>query len=187
MDFIKSVSEYLNMLMETIEKVDASAVNDILNLICEARDNQKQIFIMGNGGSGANASHITGDFNKGLSLGMPENQRFRVLCLNDNVATTLSLANDVSYADIFVEQLKNFLNPDDIVIGISGSGNSENILKAARYAQERGNKVIGFTGFDGGELKKLADLSYHIDSYSMQIVEDLHMMLGHLFYHVLKK
>ena len=186
MDYKKSVKEYLNMIKDAVDAVDVDAVNDIINLLTEAKDAKKKIFIMGNGGSGANASHIQGDFNKGLSLGKPEDERFRVSCLNDNASTVLSLANDVSYDDIFIEQLKNFLDDGDIIIGISGSGNSENVLKAVRYAKERGNKVIGFTGFDGGMLKKECDLSFHVESNSMQITEDLHMMLGHLFYHVLK-
>ncbi len=187
MDYTKSIKEYLDMLTATVKDLDINVIDEILNLIQQARKNQKQIFIMGNGGSGANASHITGDFNKGLSLGEPEENRFRVICINDNISTMLSLANDVSYDDIFVEQLKNFLNPEDLVIAISGSGNSENCLRAARYAKQRGNTVIGFVGLDGGELKKISDVCYHVKSNSMQITEDLHMMLGHLFYHVLKK
>ncbi len=109
-----------------------------------------------------------------------------MICLNDNLPTLLSLANDVSYEDVFVEPLKNFLNPGDLVIGISGSGNSENVLRAIRYAKAHGNHTVGLVGFDGGALKSLADICLHIDIHNMQVVEDLHMMMGHLFFYALQ-
>ena len=100
---------------------------------------------MGNGGSGASASHAAGDLNKGVSYG--REKRFRVISLNDNLATLTAYANDVSYVDVFVEQLKNFLRPGDLVIAISGSGNSPNVLKAIEYANQQGAITVGLTGF----------------------------------------
>jgi D-sedoheptulose 7-phosphate isomerase len=138
---------------------------------------------MGNGGSGATASHFTGDFNKGLSF--HKARRFRFICLNDNYATFAAYANDVGYEDVFVEPLKNFLAEGDLVIGISGSGNSPNVLKAVEYANDHGAVTLGLTGYDGGKLKTLARHGVHIPIADMQVTEDLHMVLDHLAYVVL--
>ncbi len=180
MDYSCLIKNYIQRLKNALDSTDISTINKIMELLICARDKRKQIFIMGNGGSGATASHIAGDFNKGLSLGRPEEKRYKFISLTDNLPTLLSLANDVSYDDIFLEQLKNFLMPDDIVICISGSGNSENVLRAASYAKNVGSTVIGFAGYDGGKLINLADVSLHISVNDMQIVEDLHMIVGHL-------
>ena len=185
MDFLKRIDKYKERLKVAVDNIDPIILNEMINKILQARDEQKQIFFMGNGGSGASASHIVGDLNKGLSLGKTCGKRYRSISLVDNSPTLLSLANDVSYDDIFVEQLKNFLNEGDLVIGISGSGNSENILRAVRYAKERGNTVIGLTGFSGGKLKEEADISLHIPVDDMQIAEDAHMMIGHMIFSVL--
>ena len=179
------INVYKEKLLNEITNLDNEAINKVIDLLLKSRDEDRQVFIMGNGGSGATASHITGDFNKGLSLGQLREKRYKFISLVDNSPTLLSLANDVSYDDIFVEQLKNFINPGDLVIAISGSGNSENVLRAVNYAKEKGNKVIGFTGFDGGKLKQLSDVSVHIPLKDMQVVEDVHMMLGHLIFSVL--
>lgn len=179
MDFSSKIVDYTERLTDQIKKTDVETVNRIMNLLLEARDNGKQIFIMGNGGSAASASHIVNDYNKGLSLGKERAKRWRWFCLSDNTPTVLSLANDVEYADIFVEQLKNFLNEDDIVIGLSGSGNSENVLRAIRYANDCGNTTVGMTAFGGGKLKEEAAINIHFDIFDMQIAEDLHMMLLH--------
>ena len=138
---------------------------------------------MGNGGSASTASHFAGDFNKGLSLG--REKRFRFICLNDNPATVLSLANDVDYSQIFVEQLKNFLSEGDLVMAISGSGNSANVVNAVEYAKQKGNTVIGLTGYNGGKLKEISDISLHIPADDMQITEDLHMVFDHLIMSIL--
>jgi len=143
----------------------------------------RQVFIMGNGGSGSSASHAAGDLNKGVSYG--RERRFRVLSLNDNMATLTAYANDVSYSDAFVEQLKNFLNPGDLVIGISGSGNSLSILKAIEYANQKGAVTVGMCGFGGGKLAGMAQLPVHIPVNDMQMVEDIHMMLFHVAMQVL--
>ena len=185
MDFSEKILGYADRLTKQIEKIDVETVNRILDLLIATRDAGKQLFIMGNGGSGASASHIVGDFNKGLSLGKERAKRWRAISLVDNSPTVLSLANDVDYADIFVEQLKNFLNEGDVVIALSGSGNSENVLRAVRYAKECGNTTIGMTAYSGGKLKAEADISVHFDIDDMQIAEDLHMMLLHLMFSVL--
>lgn len=185
MNFSKQISDYLERLTNEVNRIDKETVNSIINLLVRARNAGKQIFIIGNGGSGANASHITGDFNKGLSLGQPREKRYRFISLTDNIPTLTSIANDVSYDNVFLEQLKNFLNPADLLIAISGSGNSENILRAVEYAKRCGNTVISFTGFNGGKLKEMSDVCIHIPICDMQITEDLHMILGHLMFSVL--
>ena len=107
-------------------------------------------------------------------------KKFRFLCLNDNVPTVMAIANDIGYDEIFRFQLRGRLQPGDVVIGISGSGNSKNVLNAVEYAKECGNTVVGFTGFGGGKLRELADISLHVPVNSMQITEDVHMVFDHL-------
>ena len=177
-DFNADILIYLNRLQETIKRLDREEINKFINMLLDARDADKQIFIMGNGGSASTASHFCCDFNKGSSYGF--NKRFKFICLNDNVPGMMAYANDVSYDDVFVEQLKNFFNPGDYVIGISGSGNSKNVLKAIEYANANGGVTIGLTGFNGGKLKQICALSVNMNIDDMQISEDLHMMMDHL-------
>lgn len=177
-DFSADIAAYLSRLQETINRLDREEINTFINALLDARDNDRQIFIMGNGGSAATASHFCCDFNKGSSYGY--SKRFKFICLNDNVPGMMAYANDVSYDDIFVEQLKNFFNPGDYVIGISGSGNSRNVLKAVEYAAENGGVTIGLTGFNGGRLKQICRYSVNMNVDDMQISEDLHMMMDHL-------
>lgn len=177
-DFNADILIYLNRLQETIKRLDKEEINKFINMLLDARDADKQIFIMGNGGSASTASHFCCDFNKGSSYGF--NKRFKFICLNDNVPGMMAYANDVSYDDVFVEQLKNFFNPGDYVIGISGSGNSKNVLKAIEYANANGGITIGLTGFNGGKLKQICSHSVNMNVDDMQISEDLHMMMDHL-------
>lgn len=177
-DFNADILIYLNRLQETIKRLNREEINKFINMLLDARDADKQIFIMGNGGSASTASHFCCDFNKGSSYGF--NKRFKFICLNDNVPGMMAYANDVSYDDVFVEQLKNFFNPGDYVIGISGSGNSKNVLKAIEYANANGGVTIGLTGFNGGKLKQMCTHSVNMNVDDMQISEDLHMMMDHL-------
>lgn len=177
-DFTTDISLYLNRLQATINKLDKQEINNFINLLLVARDEGRQIFIMGNGGSASTASHFCCDFNKGSSYGFEK--RFKFICLNDNVPGMMAYANDVSYDEVFVEQLKNFFNPGDYVIGISGSGNSMNVVKAIEYANANGGVTIGLTGFSGGKLKQICKHSVNMNIDDMQISEDLHMMMDHL-------
>lgn len=179
-DFATEILEYLGKMKTIIDRLNISEINQFITILCEAREKSKQIFIMGNGGSAATASHFCNDFNKGASFEFKDQARFKFICLNDNVSTLMAYANDVSYDDVFVEQLKNFFNPGDIVIGISGSGNSKNVIKAIEYANSNNGITVALTGYDGGGLKRIAEYSVHIDVDDMQIVEDMHMMLDHL-------
>lgn len=177
-DFTTDIQEYLDKLKATIDRLDRGEINDFINLLLTARDEGRTIFIMGNGGSAATASHFCCDFNKGASYGY--DKRFKFICLNDNTATMMAYSNDVAYEDAMVEQLKNFFMPGDYVIGISGSGNSKNVVKAIEYANERGGVTIGLTGYQGGKLKQICAHSVNMGVDDMQISEDLHMMMDHL-------
>ncbi len=183
MNRTQQIERYFTRLKDTIDKIDRGELARAMERLLKARDEKCFVFTMGNGGSSSTASHFAGDFNKGLSLG--REKRFRFYCLSDNSATMLSLANDVAYGAVFEEQLKNFLSPGDVLLAISGSGNSENIVRAARYAKERGNTVIGLTGYGGGALMQLSDIRLHVPIDDMQVVEDLHMVFDHLMMSIL--
>lgn len=183
MDYCNYIKDYIQKETEVLHKLDFEAINSAINLLEETRKKQAIVYIFGNGGSASTASHFQGDFNKGVSEGL--SQKYRFCCLSDNTATVMALANDCGYENIFAIQLENRLNPNDIVIAISGSGNSANVVKAVKYAKACGNKVIGLTGYDGGELKVLSDISLHVPVNDMQIAEDLHLMFDHLMMSVL--
>lgn len=184
-DFSKDIEVYFSKLQSALAMASRKELNDFLSLLLDALDRDCQVFTLGNGGSHATASHMAVDFNKGLSYGKAK--RFRFICLGDNIPTVTAYANDVSYEDIFVEALKNFMRPGDLVIAISGSGNSPNVIKAVEYANANGGRTLGLTGYDGGLLKKTATYSVHIPVADMQVTEDLHMILDHMAYSILGK
>lgn len=169
---------YLSELTSSLEKIDLNAVDAAIELLIEAHKKGARIFTAGNGGSSATASHIVCDFNKGISLNTQE--KFEMVCLSDSIPTVTAIANDIGYEQIFVVPLKGRMKKGDILIAISGSGNSKNILLAAEYAKSIGNKVIAFTGFDGGGLYKIADVNIHLPLRDMQKAEDAHMIMLHL-------
>ena len=127
-------NDYFNRVSDTLSPLILIQLNRLVNLLLNTREKENTIFIFGNGGSGATASHVTGDFLKGISYGL--DKRFRVQCLNDNISGMMAISNDLTYEEIFIEQLKVFLKKDDVVIGISGSGNSANVVKAIEYAKD---------------------------------------------------
>lgn len=178
MDYTKEIRDYINLEIETLKKLNINDIDKAMNLIMETYAQKKTIYIMGNGGSSATASHYQNDFNKGLSEYL--DNKFNFVCLNDNVATLMAIANDIGFEEVFRFQLKNKLEPGDIILAISGSGNSQNVINAVNYAKEQGNKVIGLTGFNGGILRELSDISLHVNVMSMQITEDIHMVFDHL-------
>ncbi|MDR0827783.1 MAG: SIS domain-containing protein [Desulfovibrio sp.] len=182
-EFLVPIETYLASLQRQITALDRNELIVFASLLRNACDQRQQIFIMGNGGSAATASHFVCDFNKGLSYG--RERKYRFICLNDNVPSLMALANDVGYDAVFVEQLKNFLQPGDLVIGISGSGNSANVVKAVEYANAHGAVTLALVGYDGGKLKKAAQHCVHVDIADMQIVEDIHMILDHMTMRVL--
>jgi len=177
------LAEYCRGLTEALCSVSPERFEELARLLESAYHEGRQVFVMGNGGSGSTASHVACDLNKGVSVGLEK--RFRVICLNDNVPTLMAYANDVSYEDIFVEPMKNFLHPGDLVIGISGSGNSPNVLKAIVYANSHGAHTVGLTGFDGGKLAVIVHTSLVVSADDMQKVEDIHFVLLHVIMQIL--
>lgn len=178
MEFQNDISSYISCEIETLKKLDVESINNVLNLLMEAQKNHKRVFVFGNGGSSATASHIQNDFGKGVSEYVDD--KFRFQCLNDNIPTIMAIANDIGFEEIFRFQLRGVIEPGDIVMAISGSGNSKNVINAVEYAKSCGNKVIGLTGYSGGRLKELCDISLHVPVNSMQVTEDIHMVLDHL-------
>jgi len=169
--------EYFNKLKATLDKLDLERINKVVDILLKCRDDRGTMYIFGNGGSAANASHIAGDFLKGISYGM--DKRFRTHCLNDNIAGTTAITNDLSYDEIFIEQLKTYLSPGDVVIGISGSGNSENVVKAIKWARENGARTIALVGYSGGRLGQVAEIVVHVPVNDMEITEDVHTIIFH--------
>ena len=183
MDFRKEITAYFEKEKTVLDAINKDDLNTLMNLLLEAKDAGKRIFIMGNGGSAATASHYVCDFNKGISFG--KEKKFKFICLNDNVPTMMAYANDLSYADVFIGPLKNFFQEGDIVIGISGSVNSENVVRAIQYANENKGVTVGLTGFSGGKVKQLSRYNVHVPVDDMQITEDLHMVLDHCMMKIL--
>lgn len=177
-DYRKEIEAYIEHEIETLRALDKDAINDALNLLLETMENGNTVFVFGNGGSSATASHFQNDFNKGVSE--HTEKKFNFLCLNDNVATMMAVANDIGFEEVFRFQLRGHIKPGDVVLAISGSGNSKNVINAVEYAKEQGCRIIGLTGFGGGKLRQLADVSLHAPINSMQITEDIHMIFDHL-------
>jgi len=171
-------NQYLNKLKEVLDGFDHACFEKIVMAILEAYEKEKYIFVMGNGGSAATASHFACDLNKGCCLDL--DRKFKMFCLNDNIPTLMALANDVSYDVVFEEQLKNFFRPGDLAIAISGSGNSENVIRAIQYAGLNGGRTIGLCGFSGGRLSELADIAFIVNSNDMQKIEDVHVIVVHM-------
>ena len=178
MDYSNDIRAYIDLEIDVLKRLDVDAINAALNLLEETRQKKGRIYICGNGGSSATASHFQNDFNKGVSEYIETPYRFH--CLNDNIATLMAIANDIGFEEVFRFQLRGNLEPNDILMAISGSGNSANVINAVEYAKAQGNKVIGLTGFSGGKLKALSDISLHVPVQSMQVTEDIHMIFDHM-------
>ncbi len=185
MDYSKDIRQYIELEREVLSKLDVNALNQAMQLIEEAYRRRKKIYIFGNGGSSATASHYQNDFNKGLSEHLTP--KFEFVCLNNDTPTLMAISNDIGFEEVFRYQLQGRIREGDLVIAISGSGNSVNIINAVEYAREQGNKVIGLTGIKGGKLMQLSDVSLHVPVNSMQVTEDVHMIFDHLMMSVFYK
>jgi D-sedoheptulose 7-phosphate isomerase len=173
---------YKNDLLQAVEAIDVDRVNQAIDLLREARDHNRHIFVCGNGGSASTASHFACDMVKGASFGRAS--RFRIMALTDSLPTLTAYSNDVSYDCVFAEQLKNFAQPGDVVMAISGSGNSPNVLRAMEYANSIGCQTIALTGRDGGKLAPLAKVNIQARIPHMGRIEDIHMIVAHMIaYH----
>ncbi len=173
-----STKTYLDNLKKIADGMPHEEIDACIQLLLDAVKQGRQVFLFGNGGSAATASHFANDLNKGcIQSGKP---RFKAISLSDNMPVITAWANDVSYEDIFSGQLQNFLQKGDLVIAITASGNSPNILKAVKYAKEHGAKTVAWTGFGGGRIKFMVDIAIIVPSNEYGPCEDLHMVLDHL-------
>jgi len=169
---------YLDRLVQHLNSLNFEEIDAAVAVIEDAWHRGNQIITLGNGGSSMTALHMITDWNK--SVFMSTGRPFRGRSLVDNVGLIMAYGNDVSFQDIFVEQLKNVLEPNDLVLAISGSGNSENVIRAVNYANEHGAITLGLCGYDGGKLKAIAQHVVHADVADMQLCEDVHSIFGHV-------
>ena len=182
-EIVAKLDAYFGRLSAVLGRLSREDIVRVIRLLTDAYENGKQVVVMGNGGSATTASHMVTDFNKGVSYG--RKKRFRMIALTDSIASIMAISNDISYDDVFVEQLKTYMNPGDYVIGISGSGNSKNVINAIDYANEHGGITIGWSGYSGGLLKQSARHNIHVDIEDMQITEDVHLILNHAMMQIL--
>jgi D-sedoheptulose 7-phosphate isomerase len=173
-----SAQAYFKKLEIVLASLDHKSFDNAVALVAQAQEDGKQIITLGNGGSSLTALHFITDWNKSIYLSTK--RPFRGRTLVDNVGLTFAYANDVSFQDVFVEQLKNILNEGDLVIAISGSGNSENVLRAVRYANDHGAVTLGLCGYGGGTLRQIAQHVVWVNVNDMQLAEDIHSMFGHV-------
>ena len=177
--------QYKSELLRTIDSIPLEKVTQAIDWLSEARTGGRTIFVCGNGGSASTASHFACDMVKGASYNRAS--RFRIMALTDSLPTLTAYSNDVSYDCVFGEQLKNFAQPGDVVMAISGSGNSPNVLRAMEYANELGCKTIALTGRDGGKLGPMAKLNIQVPVPHMGRIEDAHMIVCHMMcYHFME-
>lgn len=181
---MEQVQNYISTLQQTMNKLHQPLISEVIHLLQRARMQGNQIFIMGNGGSSSTASHFVCDLAKNTRYdGLPH---FRAIGLTDNMEIFSAYANDEGYENVFSQQLTNLIRADDIVIAISTSGNSPNVVNAVHEAQKHNATTIGFTGFDGGSLGQMVDIHIHVDSNVIEHIEDIHLMLEHMIVRVIK-
>lgn len=179
MDARELITGYENELIDAIHRIDAAQLGAALDILMEAYRGDKQVFIFGNGGSAATANHFVCDFGKNAVLG--DQRRFRIISVSDNVEKITALGNDIAYEQIFRQQLINLMRKGDVAIAISASGNSPNVVRACEYVKELGNKLIVLAGFDGGKIAPMGDAAMVAQMKSYERVEDIHLILLHMF------
>lgn len=172
------IDSYIERLTATISNLPRERVAKLGGSLLRAYRNDKQVFTLGNGGSSSTASHMAADLAKN-TIG-PNMRRFRIMSLNENAAIVTALANDLGYEHIFAEQLINVIRPGDVLIAVSASGNSPNVLEAIRLARRENAEVVALLGFDGGEAAKLADNAIIVPSWDYGVVEDVHLVINHM-------
>lgn len=182
---MEHIQNYISGLQQTLEQLPRQLIADVVGVLQNARLQGNNVFIMGNGGSASTASHFVCDLAKNTRhAGLPH---FRVIGLTDNTAIFSAYANDEGYESVFSQQLVNLIGSGDVVIGISASGNSKNVINAIEEAQKHDATTIGFTGFDGGRLGQIVDINLHVKSNIIEHVEDIHLMLEHVIVKTIKE
>ena len=175
--------QYFEELQHVVLGLSHDAINQIADTLLKANESGRMVYLFGNGGSASLASHLACDLGKGTAY-CNGGKRFRVLALTDNLPTLTAWANDSSYEDVFSEQLRNFVQPQDVAFAISGSGNSKNVLNALEVAREVGATTIGIAGFQGGKMKALCEICAVVPSDNMQIIEDVHLAMAHAIFRI---
>jgi D-sedoheptulose 7-phosphate isomerase len=182
---MEHIHNYISILQQTLDQLPRQLIADVIEILNQARLQGKQVFIMGNGGSASTASHFVCDLAKNTrSESLPP---FRVIGLSDNMALVSAYANDEGYENVFSQQLVNLINSGDVVIAISASGNSRNVIKAIEEARKHDATTIGFTGFDGGRLGQIVTIHIHVKSMIIEHVEDIHLILEHMIVKTIKE
>ncbi len=182
---IGNAHSYFACLSQTVRRLPFETIDRVSNLLLDAYENSRMIYIFGNGGSAALASHFACDLGKGTIN--TSKKRFRVLALTDNVPLMTAWANDSRYENIFAEQLANFIREDDVAFAISGSGNSPNVLNALKFAREARATTVGLAGYKGGRMKELCNVCMMVPSDNMQIIEDLHLCIAHALFSAVRQ
>src|SRR5437588_7583137 len=177
---MEETKAYLDSVSRLIAELPAEPMVRIVDRLMEAYDSGRRLLLLGNGGSAATASHLVADFQKCIYLG--GGKTFQALAITDSVPLITAWANDTSYENVFAEQVRTWARPGDLVIAISGSGNSPNVLRAVEVARACGAYTIGLAGFEGGKLKPLVDECVVVPSDNMQQIEDVHMVIGHILF-----
>jgi D-sedoheptulose 7-phosphate isomerase len=180
---ILDAKQYFEELQRVMVSLPKDGIDQIADTLVRAYDAGRTVYLCGNGGSAALASHFACDLGKGTAY-CNGGKRLRALSLTDNLPTLTAWANDSSYEDVFSEQLRNFVQPGDVTLAISGSGNSKNVLNALQVAREAGAKTVGISGFQGGQMKSLCDICVVVPSNNMQIIEDLHLAMAHSIFRI---
>lgn len=185
-DIASFADAYFDYLKQILDQIDRDALRKFVETIRDARDRGATVFLMGNGGSAATASHFANDFCFGTG---EKEAHYRFFSLTDNIASITALGNDFGYDQIFVKQLEVFAKPDDVLIGISASGNSPNLVNGFEYGKKKGLALLALTGFDGGQLKTAADVCIHVPTQKNEYgpTEDAHMILDHLISNFLSR
>jgi D-sedoheptulose 7-phosphate isomerase len=173
------LKNYTSYVSKTLEDINEENIEEVIKTITDSYDQNRMIFIIGNGGSAAAATHFAQDLSKGTRLNLDVVKRIKAMSLTDNLSFITALGNDDGYDTVFEQQLRTFSDRGDLLIAISGSGNSPNIIKAIEWANDNGIKTIGFTGFDGGKLKVLNSINVHVPLDDMETVESIHAIIFH--------
>ncbi len=173
-----TIENYKSQHALAFESMDIEAVNRAIKLVVSTIDANKKVITCGNGGSASTASHFITDWNKMYNLAT--GKKFRGICLADNIGLISAYGNDLSYDEVFSGQIKAIMDEGDLLIVVSGSGNSPNIIRAVEAARDAGGKVLGVVGYDGGKVLPMCDEYYHTPSWDMQICEDIHLSFAHL-------
>ena len=180
---ILDARQYFAELQRVVIGLSHDRIDQMADALFKAYESERVVYTFGNGGSASLASHFACDLGKGTAY-CNGGKRFRALALTDNIPTLTAWANDSGYEDIFSEQLRNFVHPQDIAFAISGSGNSKNVLNALQVAREAGATTLGISGFQGGGMKSLCDICVVVPSNNMQIIEDVHLAMAHSIFRI---